>query len=724
LYRGRLQRQGYWGGGGGETDTTYVITFDPDGGTVQPPSGATDKDGKLYSLPIPTKEGYDFKGWSTAKTDGKTVTTSTVFSKDAAIYAQWALSIYTIKFNANGGTVTPDSGLTGVGWKLTLAALPIPTKEGYTFDGWFTTATGGEAVTIGKIYSANTTIYAHWTVIPPPETYVITFNAEGGAVSPSNGATGEDGKLAALPTPTKEGYTFDGWFTAATGGTKVELSTVFPADATIYARWTLITYTITFDATGGEVTPASAITGEGGKLTLTALPTPTKEGYTFDGWFTAATGGEVVTLNKVYSAAATIHAQSTLKIYTITLDVNGVGAFFLPPNLPLDAYETVEGWTLQALPPAPTRNSYNFEGWFTLAAGGVEVTTKTPFNADAAIYAQWTWVGVTITFALDDGFGTLPPNTPNPMQTIEGGTLPYLPDAISTRENYAFNGWWPMISTGAQILPTNVFTGSGSIMPRWRWSGATYNITFDPNGGELTATLGTTEEEFRLKSLPTPTKEDYHFDGWFTESGEHVELNYVFSASVTVYARWTAVDPNAYGTFYDNRGDGQTYHWTKIGSQTWMAENLNYVVSDVSSSNACFQDNPDNCETYGRLYNWETALDACPTGWHLPSADEWNTLFNTVADGDLTVAYTKLKSAAYWVVPGTDDVSFAALPGGQGRATSWVGGNLGTIGYWWTSTASSEYPTQGRLVRINASELMVTGEQKTNRMSVRCVQND
>jgi uncharacterized repeat protein (TIGR02543 family) len=134
------------GGGGGKEEpaSTYTITFDPNGGMVTPNSGKTNTDGTLASLPTPTRNGHTFSGWFTAKTDGEAVTESTVFGNDATIYAQWTVNVYKITFDANGGIVTPDSGMTGDGWKL--ASLPTPTRDGYTFSGWFTATTGGRSL--------------------------------------------------------------------------------------------------------------------------------------------------------------------------------------------------------------------------------------------------------------------------------------------------------------------------------------------------------------------------------------------------------------------------------------------------------------------------------------------------------------------------------------------------------------------------------------------------
>ena len=212
----------------------YAITFDANGGSVSPSSAQT-KNGKLESLPTPTYDGYDFLGWYTQKDGGEKVTTDTVFTKNSIIYAHWqeqTAQEYTVTFDANGGSVNPSSATTKDG---KLESLPTPTRGGYDFLGWYTEKDGGEKVITDTVFTKDTTIYAHWQKQAAQE-YTVTFDANGGSVTPSGSST-KDGKLESLPTPTRGGYDFLGWYTQKDGGDKVTTNTVFTKNSTIYAHW-------------------------------------------------------------------------------------------------------------------------------------------------------------------------------------------------------------------------------------------------------------------------------------------------------------------------------------------------------------------------------------------------------------------------------------------------------------------------------------------------------
>jgi len=213
----------------------YTITLNPNKGTVAPTTVVT-KNAKLASWPTPTRSGYAYDGWFTDTIGGSKVTTSTEFTGNDTIYAQWT-PVYTITFNANGGTPNSQSVTTGAGGKLT-TALPKPTKSGYSLVGWFTDATDGELVTANMVFTDNTAVYARWTKI----IYTVTFNTGIGTVSPTSMIVNENNTLDELPTPTGDGdYYFDGWYTTAMGSTKdtkVTENKTYTANTDLYARWT------------------------------------------------------------------------------------------------------------------------------------------------------------------------------------------------------------------------------------------------------------------------------------------------------------------------------------------------------------------------------------------------------------------------------------------------------------------------------------------------------
>jgi len=170
------------------------------------------------------------------------------------------------------------------------------------------------------------------------------------------------------------------------------------------------------------------------------------------------------------------------------------------------------------------------------------------------------------------------------------------------------------------------------------------------------------------------------------------------------------------GVFTDSR-DGKKYKTVKIGSQTWMAENLNY---DAHGSK-CYDNKPDNCAKYGRLYNWQTARTACPNGWHLPSKAEWEKLTSAVG-GEKTEGL-KLKAKSGWNSNGngTDDFGFSALPGGNGDSDGSFS-NVG-YGYWWSSSEYDSYSAYYRDMYYSYEGASWGNDGKTSLRSVRCLQD-
>ncbi|MBN2682813.1 MAG: fibrobacter succinogenes major paralogous domain-containing protein [Bacteroidales bacterium] len=184
------------------------------------------------------------------------------------------------------------------------------------------------------------------------------------------------------------------------------------------------------------------------------------------------------------------------------------------------------------------------------------------------------------------------------------------------------------------------------------------------------------------------------------------------------------VDPSPVeieGQMTDSR-DGQIYETIEVGSQTWMAENFNY---DPGSGSWVYDDVTSNGNTYGRLYDWETACEVCPDGWHLPTNPEWGELVDYL--GGMSVAGGKLKETGivHWESPNTgatDEVGFKALPSGfrdiQGDYL-----NLGKYAQFWTSTQFSTPEAAYVVIKYNGEDLDNYSADKLFVLAVRCVKD-
>jgi uncharacterized protein (TIGR02145 family) len=177
---------------------------------------------------------------------------------------------------------------------------------------------------------------------------------------------------------------------------------------------------------------------------------------------------------------------------------------------------------------------------------------------------------------------------------------------------------------------------------------------------------------------------------------------------------------------------GQKYKTVKIGSQTWMAENMNY--NDENSK--CYNNDPANCAKYGRLYNWSEAKIVCHPSWHLPSSEDWNILMNyvqtdngsTYASGDIaSIAGKYLKTTSGWNDfngkngNGEDKYGFAALPGGYWTFDKFYVADI--QGIWWSSKQSNSDSAWGKNMNYDDDRSGWYNSNKANLLSVRCVMN-
>jgi len=170
--------------------------------------------------------------------------------------------------------------------------------------------------------------------------------------------------------------------------------------------------------------------------------------------------------------------------------------------------------------------------------------------------------------------------------------------------------------------------------------------------------------------------------------------------------------------------DGKTYKTVEIGSQIWMAENLNYDADLLDSK--CYENKQGNCAKYGMLYNWKTAMKSCPKGWHLPSKEEWQALVDLA--GGNKIAGKKLKAKSGWNknYHGMDDYGFSALPGGSRLGTIVYGtsfGGAGSAGNWWSSTEYDSNDAYYWSMGYDLEHANCRNYSKTSLFSVRCLQD-
>lgn len=176
------------------------------------------------------------------------------------------------------------------------------------------------------------------------------------------------------------------------------------------------------------------------------------------------------------------------------------------------------------------------------------------------------------------------------------------------------------------------------------------------------------------------------------------------------------------GTFTDPR-DGQTYKTVKIGEQVWMGENLNYKTDEGSFA---YEDDEKLAEVYGRLYTYETALEICPSGWHLPGDDEWDVLIEYLEGEDIAGARLKETGTDHWLNTRdlvTNESGFTALPGG---IRSEIGGfeGMGEGGCWWSLSADPVlfyilFDTEEGIMKEEADGY----EDQNLSFSVRCIKD-
>jgi uncharacterized protein (TIGR02145 family) len=276
-----------------------------------------------------------------------------------------------------------------------------------------------------------------------------------------------------------------------------------------------------------------------------------------------------------------------------------------------------------------------------------------------------------------------------------------------------------------------------------------YTLTIGQGSGTFTPASGLSHDANTPIPITATPASYFTFVNWEVTSGtatfenaDSASTTVTLSSNATIRANFRNIaTPGDTGIFTDSR-DNRSYRKVKIGTQTWMAENLNYSGSggDVG---VCYDNHESNCDLYGRLYDWATVMGfpstcnttlcstqvqsphqgICPAGWHVPRDDEWGMLISFV--GSSTTAGTVLKSAVGWnnTGNGTDDYGFSALPGGARGAN----GNFSAVnnsGGWWSATESGAGNARYRYMGWNYNGVNIATSNKAGSFSLRCLMDN
>ena len=661
----------------------YTVTYNANGGT-----GTTANSSHTYDVASNltangfSRTGYTFNGWNTAAdgsgtsyADKASVSTlTTTPNGTVTLYAQWKPNTYTVTLDGNNATSTTHSTSTTATYNAAMPTITLPSRSykvtfnansgtcetksltsTYTFNGYYTATSGGTQYyksdgSSAKNYdkTSASTLYAQWT-----------------------------SKAVTLPTPTRTGYTFNGWYTASSGGTKIGdagASYTPTAASTLYAQWTPNNYTYnivyksssgvqlgtgtvtkTFDTTNtispkaftgytspanqsikwdsttaktitfvytpisysvtynlnGGTNPSSGVTTKYTIETATFnLPTPTRTGYTFKGWFTTSnfTGSAVTQVTKGSTGNKAFYAKWQANTYTIKFDANNKAttpnnkygnAFTTDPTGSTSNVTATYDKNVTLTNNGYTRVGYKFIGWSKTASSKTaeysdgQTLTKPNFKSvqgdSITLYAIWEPIVYTVQY--DKGLTNSTTAVPSSftLRFDQSGTLAGIGNIKGTSYTLAFDSNKP---SNATLNPTTFSSKTGYLQFK-DWSLSNTNSTAYRSGSTIknlrssegTVTVTAQWDSETLNGYTASTLTGWTFQGWFTD-----KVNGTKTTSVTVVPSKTAYNEVLYAQWKAN-----TYTIQYVGNDTTLNiynDNTTTQFKGTTSETSATYDSP------------------------------------------------------------------------------------------------------------------------------------
>jgi uncharacterized repeat protein (TIGR02543 family) len=532
----------------GESPTSFTVTaLDNSGVAISPAKTCTVTAPATTCVITGLTNGSTYKFSAVANLGDQSstaTTTSTGVTPAAPI----------VTYDANGGTVGASNTATlEVEFNAgTPVVHPLPVRTGYNFTGWFNSSN----TLIGQNGSnyepaATITLTAGWAGV----TYSISYNGNGNTAGtvPATGSyingsvsaytiLGNTGSLA------KTGYTFAGWVDGAGLSWSGNYSTA--ADLQLFASWTAVQFTVSFDSASGSVSPANQLYTYG--ATGITLPSPgTRSGYTFLGWSRTATGTTVST-PFIADADLTLYARWSGSTFSVAFNSNG-GSIS-----PATASFTT-GNTGITLPSAGTQTGYDFAGW-SETLNGSAISGAYSATANVTLFAKWTAISYNITYnrgsiagtALTTLPATFPSDTTSTVSTVFNldNTITSEIDVSGTR--YVFTGWKESDTNSVYKGNDPYRMSAAPVTFTAQWV-AIYTVSYILNGGSVLAPAVLPPDETRIDTHVenltnvVPVRAGFIFAGWKDQAGNLVSAhpvpaNTTFIVGPTrylLYAQWT-----------------------------------------------------------------------------------------------------------------------------------------------------------------------------------------
>ncbi|MDE7263207.1 MAG: InlB B-repeat-containing protein [Anaeroplasmataceae bacterium] len=520
----------------------YTTEFNSNGGSsVQ--AQTNHKGEKLTKPEDPIKEGHAFSGWYKDEDyDHEWRFLTDVVIENSTLYAKWEINTYIVSFVANGGTSVASQSVE----YNQRASRPIsPTKEGYIFVGWYkSNQLQHEFDFVNTLITENITLHAKWEEeSKDPEKLRVIFNTKDGSTIPSYENVALGSKINPPADPVREGYTFLGWYKDEDGPLTDKFNfdeEVITQSITLFARWDINMYTITFDSNGGSSVESQSV---GYKHKAQRPVSPTREGYIFVGWFTESSFiHEFDFVNTEITGNMTLYAkwvERSTDPTKVKVIFNSKGGSLVPE------LTNVEVGTKISKPQDPVREGYTFLGWFKDEDG--PLTGKFNFEEEVitegiTLFARWDIKTNVVTFHTNGG-STIA------SQRVEYNGLVKRPEN-PVKEGHIFVAWYKDESLEI-IWRFAEDTIMEDIILYAKWEEAVvvppveefFSIYFNTNGkGEQPDYID--RATALPEVLPVLVDENYAFVGWYLDKEFQIRAKegMILTEDVTLYAKWAEKD--------------------------------------------------------------------------------------------------------------------------------------------------------------------------------------